>query len=389
MRAWVGILTAGLLVLSGCGGSESTESAQRGPGAPAAPAGDAIAVEPADGAKNVGDDTTVKVTGNGAKLSEVRVTDGKGKELAGGYSPDHATWTASAPLKVGTRYQVHAWGDADGEQVEKTSGFSTKDIARSGTLEVASVLPEDGAKVGVAHPLQVTFNQSVSDRATVQKALEVVTTPAVPGAWYWIDNVTVDYRPESFWPADTEVALNAKLAGINAGDGVVGGENEKSTFTTGREQTIQVDVVKHKLQVMQGGQAIKSYDVSTGKKGWETRNGTKVIMDKERNKVWTNEAIDAKEDYRYKSKYALRITNSGEFLHDAPWNTGNIGEANTSHGCIGMLPKAAEWLYQHTMIGDPVVVVGSPKPFDDLTNRIADWNIPWDKWSAGNAQAGA
>jgi hypothetical protein len=31
-----------------------------------------------------------------------------------------------------------------------------------------------------------------------------------------------------------------------------------------------------------------------------------------------------------------------------------------------------------------VVVTGSPKPFDDLENRIADWNIPWATWMKGN-----
>jgi lipoprotein-anchoring transpeptidase ErfK/SrfK len=145
-----------------------------------------------------------------------------------------------------------------------------------------------------------------------------------------------------------------------------------------------VDVKKHKLTVVRDGRQVRSFDVSTGKPGWETRNGIKVIMDKERNKVWTNEAIDAKEDYRFKSRYAMRITNSGEFVHDAPWNTGNIGEANTSHGCVGLLPKSMDWLWKNTILGDPVVVTGSPKPFDDLQNRIADWNVPWSKWMGGN-----
>ncbi|MBA3745333.1 MAG: L,D-transpeptidase [Sporichthya sp.] len=209
------------------------------------------------------------------------------------------------PLKVGTRYRVPTLSDAaDGQQVEKTTGFSKKDVARSGTLEVASVTPADGEEVGIGHPIQVTFNQPVTDRATVQKALRVTATPPVEGAWYWIDDVTADYRPQAFWPANTKVELRAKLAGIDAGDGIIGGKNRNSTFSVGRAQVIQVDVVKHQLQVLQGERVVKTYDVSTGKKNWETRNGTKIVMDKERNKVWTNEAIDAKKEYRYKSKYA-------------------------------------------------------------------------------------
>jgi lipoprotein-anchoring transpeptidase ErfK/SrfK len=225
----------------------------------------------------------------------------------------------------------------------------------------------------------------VADRAIVQRALRVHTVPPVKGAWYWIDNVTVDYRPEKFWPAHTRVTLDAKLQGISAGDGVIGGENRKSGFTVGRSQVMTVDVKQHKLTVVRDGRPLKTFDVSTGKPGWETRNGTKVIMEKERNKVWTNDAIDAPEDYRLKSKYAMRITNSGEFVHDAPWNTGNIGEANTSHGCIGLRTEDMSWLYRNTLPGDPVVVTGSGRPSDDdLQNRIADWNIPWEKWVAGN-----
>lgn len=386
-------LFAGLALLTGCSGGNDQVGSESGPqaGAQAGPSAGAnaspIAVTPEDGARNVADDTKVTVTANGAPLSEVRVTDGKGTQLEGALTPDRLTWTAMAPLKVGTRYQVHAWADGEDGQLERVTSFSTKEVERSGTLEVASVQPEDGATVGIGHPLQVTFNQPVTDRATIQDALQVTTTPPVEGAWYWIDDVTVDYRPQAFWPANTTVKLNAKLAGINAGDGIIGGENQNSTFKIGRAQILQVDVDTHKLKVVQGERVLKTFDVSTGKKNWETRNGTKVVMAKEGKHTWTNEAIDAKKDYTYKSKYAMRLTNSGEFIHDAPWNAGNIGEANTSHGCIGLLTKDQKWLYENTIVGDPVVVTGSPKPFTDITNRIADWNVPWEQWKAGNANA--
>lgn len=382
MRGVVAVVTAGVLALAGCGGG--TEEVAR-PGAPAG-APMTIAISPKSGAKDVDPATEVRVAGTGGRLDEVRVTDTSGRELEGTYSPDHTSWSASVPVRVGTRYRVHAWGTSSGDQqVEETSGFATGEVQRTGTLEISDVLPADGARVGVGHPLIVTFNQTVADRATVQDALQVTTTPAVPGAWYWIDNVTVDYRPQGFWPAGTKVALRAKLAGIRAGNGVVGGKSTTSAFSVGRSQILQVDVDRHALDVVRDGTAIKHYEVSTGKQGWETRNGVTIIMAKQRHKTWTNEAIEAKEDYTYRSDYAMRVTNSGEFLHDAPWNTGNIGEANTSHGCIGLTPTSMTWLYEHTLVGDPVVVTGSPKPFDDLVNRIADWNVPWKKWRAGNA----
>jgi lipoprotein-anchoring transpeptidase ErfK/SrfK len=108
-------------------------------------------------------------------------------------------------------------------------------------------------------------------------------------------------------------------------------------------------------------------------------------MEKVRHKKWTNDAIQAPEDYTLFSDYAMRMTNSGEFIHDAPWNTGNIGSANTSHGCVGLRPADMAWLYRQTIVGDPVIVTGSPKKYTELWNRYMDWNVPWPKWSAGNA----
>ncbi len=380
-KSLAAVAMAATLLLSGCsGGGENAEDATDAPMS--------IEITPAADTRDVGPGAEVKVTARHGELTEVRVTDAAGSELEGTYASDRSAWNSAVPVKVGTKYTVHAWGTgADGAQTERVSRFATGGVQRSGTLEISSVQPSDGAKVGVGHPLMVTFNQPVTDRKIVQDALQVRTEPQVEGAWYWIDDVTVDYRPEKFWPAGTQVTLAAKIKDIGAGDGVVGGQNTNSTFTVDRSQVITVDVDKHQLQVVRDGKPIKTYDVSTGKKGWETRTGTKIVMAKERNKKWTDEAIDAPEDYTYRSTYAMRITNSGEFLHDAPWNTGNIGEANTSHGCIGMLPAAAEWLFKNTIVGDPVIVTGSSKPFDDLGNRVADWTVPWATWKAGNTAA--
>mgnify|MGYP006171307037 CR=1 FL=1 len=35
-------------------------------------------------------------------------------------------------------------------------------------------------------------------------------------------------------------------------------------------------------------------------------------------------------------EYAMRVTYSGEFVHAAPWSVGSQGNANVSHGCIGL-----------------------------------------------------
>jgi lipoprotein-anchoring transpeptidase ErfK/SrfK len=201
----------------------------------------------------------------------------------------------------------------------------------------------------------------------------------VAGAWYWIDNQYVDYRPEQFWPTGTHVTLNVRLSGDESGD------VRSSSFTVGRNQVLAVNTKTHKLDVMRDGQQIKSFDVSTGKPGFRTRNGIEVMMERVGKKHWTDEQIDAPENYSLHSQYAIRITNSGEFVHDAPWAKGSIGDANTSHGCIGLKTADAKWIWENSMLGDPVVVTGSDKDSQGKTNRIDDWNISWATWSKGNS----
>jgi lipoprotein-anchoring transpeptidase ErfK/SrfK len=345
-----------------------------------------ITVAPGAGSAGVGPTARVTVTGQNGTLTGVRVFDADGRVLAGAFDATRASWKATDPVRFDSKYTVRAEGTGgDGRPVVKTSTFATDPEPKGGRLHAISVTPSDGDTVGVAQPLAVGFDRPVRNKRAVQDALEVTTTPRVEGAWYWIDDYYVDFRPQGFWPAGTKVALNARLEGVGSGNGVSGQGDRKVSFTVGRAQTIKVDVKRHRLQVLRGAKAVKTFQVSTGKKGWETRNGTKVLMDKETDKHWTNEEINAKEQYSYYSKYAMRMTNSGEFVHDAPWNKGNIGEANTSHGCVGLDPKDMVWLFEHSIVGDPIVVTGSPKPYKDLINRYADWNIPWVKWKAGNA----
>ena len=75
-------------------------------------------------------------------------------------------------------------------------------------------------------------------------------------------------------------------------------------------------------------------------------------------KTWLNTAIDAPEHYVEHSQWAMRMTDSGEFIHDAPWNARHMGEDNASHGCIGLLTEDMSWLWDNTIIGDPVIVQG-------------------------------
>jgi lipoprotein-anchoring transpeptidase ErfK/SrfK len=381
----IALAAAGPLLLAGCGASAAA-SGSNVPVQPAGPPKATVMITPTDGTTRIAPGARVTVTSTGGILQHVDLITAGGAYLSGSYNADRTSWSSANMLAGGQTYSVDATAtNVTGLPTEQHAGFSTAPVPASQRLAIASVTPSDGAVFGVAYPLVVTFNKPVHNRQVVSAALDVETSPHVDGSWYWINTQTVDYRPQNFWPSGTAVTLHSNLAGIDAGNGLWGTSNTTSSFSVARSEIINVNLKTDKMTVVRDGKKIGTYDVSGGKSGWQTRDGVMTIMEKVTDKIWTNTAIDAPEPYRLESNYAMRITNSGEFIHDAPWNVGNITSGvNASHGCVGMLTSNMAVLFNESMVGDPVIVTGSSRPFGALTNEIADWNIPWSKWLGGN-----
>jgi hypothetical protein len=150
----------------------------------------------------------------------------------------------------------------------------------------------------------------------------------------------------------------------------------------------KVNAQTFEAQVLRDGAVVRTIPITTGKSGFETRSGTKVIVSKERTRIMDaatggTDRSDP-EYYRLTVEYAMRVTYSGEFVHAAPWSVGSQGRANVSHGCIGMSTSNAQWLYDQTMVGDIVEVTGTSN-LQDLGNGITVWNETWPKWLARSA----
>ncbi len=372
------LLGAALLALTACGGGEdklAPVAAQRTMGITVFPSYDATDVKP---------DSIVTVSGTYGRLNDVQVFDSEGTVITGAFSDDRTVWVADRRLSPNEKYTVIVRATSEkGAAVSQTSRFSTLEVTGKDAVGSTLISPPDGSTVGVAQPVVIAFNQPVLNREAALAAFQVETSEPVEGGWYWIDAQEVHWRPKEFWPSGVEVKVSESLVGMDLGDGRWGVSRRENTFKVGREQIIKVDVRRHRMQVVRDGKVIKTFAVSTGKRGWETRNGIKVIMEKVTNKKWTNTAIDAPESYTLYSSYAMRMTNSGEFIHDATWN-GRIGSANTSHGCVGMRLSDMRWMFNNTIMGDPVVTTGSPRRFRELWNRYQDWNVDWDQWQTGN-----
>jgi lipoprotein-anchoring transpeptidase ErfK/SrfK len=391
LLAAVACLSA-LALVSGCTSSASpsgkAQAAAVGAGAAAKVSQASIDVVPASASVDVPVDQPVTVTASEGKLTSVTLTDEKARVVTGEMSADGLTWTSTDPLRVADHYRlVAAAVDTKGVGTERSAFFAT--VAPSKVLET-SISPLGGQSVGVGMPIIVRFNATVRDRAAVEQALTVTSSKPAEGAWSWVSDTEVHYRPKEYWPAYSNVTLDVNLKNVDAGRGVWGMANRTVKFRTGSSMVSIVDVDRHTLTVYRNGKQTRVIPVTTGKAEFLTRNGIKVILEKHTMKIMDSTTVGipkgSPEYYRLEVPYAMRVTWSGEFVHAAPWSTGDQGRDNVSHGCVGMSMSNAIWLFNQTEVGDIVKVVGSPRPLEP-GNGYTDWNVSWDDWLAGSATA--
>jgi lipoprotein-anchoring transpeptidase ErfK/SrfK len=77
----------------------------------------------------------------------------------------------------------------------------------------------------------------------------------------------------------------------------------------------------------------------------------------------------------------VHISDSGEYVHSAPWSVGSQGRTNVSHGCINMSPANSLTFFNFSRVGDVVEVVGSPRPPVTGDHGVMDWSTAWSQWT--------
>ncbi|MET8331688.1 Ig-like domain-containing protein [Streptomyces sp. NPDC005181] len=332
----------------------------------------------------------VTATGDDGRITDVAAVDTAGHHLAGELSADGLRWHSTVPLAAGTRYTVRvSVEDDDGAPGSRTLSFET---APAKKLLKVTFGPHAGT-YGVGQPITAELSAPVKGkaaRATVERSLKVRSTPSVPGSWYWVDDKILHYRPQEYWPARATIEVSSTMAGIKVANGLYGAPTKALKITTGDRIEAITNAAAHSMTVKRNGVVINTIPVTTGRPGFDTRNGVKVVLSKEYSVRMRGETIgisaDSGDGYDLLVYYATRVTWSGEYVHAAPWSTGSQGYANVSHGCTGMSNAQAQWFYNTVREGDLVSVVGSQgstmTPFD---NGYGDWNLSWAKWQQGSA----
>ncbi|MFF3762486.1 Ig-like domain-containing protein [Streptomyces sp. NPDC001922] len=320
------------------------------------------------------------------RITDVTATDAAGRYVRGELSADGTRWRSTTPLAAGAHYTVRvSTEDEDGAPGRRTVAFETKPADK--LLRVR--FGPDSGTYGVGQPVTAELSAPVKDRAareTVERALKVDSQPRVDGGWHWVNDKTLHYRPREYWPAHTKVRVRSALAGIRVGDKLHGGSSAPLKLTIGDRIEAVTDAGSHQMTVKRNGEVIRTIPVTTGKPGYDTRNGVKVILAKESFVRMTSASIGSSDFYDLGVYWATRVTWSGEYVHAAPWSVGSQGAANVSHGCTGMSTENAKWFFDTVKLGDIVEVVNSGGAMmTAFDNGFGDWNVDWAKWRKASA----
>jgi lipoprotein-anchoring transpeptidase ErfK/SrfK len=337
----------------------------------------------------------VRVKVSHGTLLAVTAVDDTGVALAGTITG--SSWMSTGVVVPSRTYHL------------RTSVQSLDGVTAVHTLHVMTSAPDKtvhvkvnlqvGPAVGVGWPIIVHFTQPVTDRAAVQKALQVQTSVPVACAWHWFSDTEVHCRPEVYWPAHTQIVLHRNLDGIEVSAGVWGTEDTDVHFTVGDKHvtTVNAGTPGQYMTVTVNDKRLWGVKVSTGRASLPTLGGVHIVLEKwavYEMKSWTLKPPIPKLlpngqkntlAYDERELWATRISDGGAFVHYNPKTLTEQGAAAASHGCVNTNLAAAQRFYDLSLPGDIVKVINSPAPPNRADPGMQDWNYTWAQWLDGSA----
>jgi len=341
-----------------------------------------LAISPAPGTKNADPASGITVSArNGGKVTNVTVHssgDAVTGALSGGGTSWHSTWT----LDTGESYTVTATGtDNQGHPVTATSTFTTLTPA---TAFHTQIYEGQGATYGVGMPIMLTFDHPITNKAAVERSLQITTSKPVVGAWYWDGSEAVYFRPRDYWPAYTTVSFTGHLNGVEGAPGVYGVHDLTQSFSIGQSVIAVASTSAHHTLIYVNGQVQYDWPISTGRATMPTPDGTYLTVDKGNPVRMIGGTKGTAGYYNELVNYAVRFTYSGDYYHSAPWSVVDQGTTNVSHGCVNLPPEDAQIYYNMAIPGDPITITSSPQG-GDWDDGWTQWFLDWNQYLQGSA----
>jgi len=365
-----------------------------------------VSMSPANGSTKQPLSAVVTLRANGARLESVRVSvlPGGGK-LKGALGAAGHEWRSTAKLLPGDTYTVHytvlsasagaGTGTDPGTGAVTEAAFSAKGsgtftTAPPASIVTASVFPSPGIAVGVGQPIVFMFSQPV-DTLAAQKAVEshlsIAMSKPVPGGWHWFSSVELHFRPTSYWPVGDQVKVNGNLSGWDVGGGAWGEGVLSTAFVIGNSHISVVNLTTHEMTVTDNGRLLYSWPISAGSPVWPTQDGTHIVLDRESvvHMISSSVGIPVSSPAGYNEfvYWDVHISDSGEYVHAAPWSVSEQGIENVSHGCVNLSPARAEAFFRFSRVGDIVQIVDGVRPALQGDHGVMDWSFgsPTVSWT--------
>jgi lipoprotein-anchoring transpeptidase ErfK/SrfK len=371
----VGIFAPNVLAACVSGSSKQAEKPKPPPEA-------SLIFRPADKASDVVPTAPISVEVRDGWFQHVALTNSAGKVVAGALNRDRTVFTITEPLGYDATY---TWNGSavghDGKAVPVHGKLTT--VTPTKVIDGGFQL-SDGQTVGIAAPIIIQFDAPITDKAAVERALKVTTEPPVEGSWAWLPDeaqgARVHYRTREYYPAGTKVNVEAKLYGLAFGGGAYGKQDMSLSIDIGRRQIVKAEVSSHRIQVVRDEGVIMDFPCSYGeadKPRNVTRNGIHVVSEKYSDFYMSNPAAGYSNIHE---RWAVRISNNGEFIHANPASAGAQGNTNVTNGCINLSTSDAQQYFSSAIYGDPVEVTGSSIELSYSDGDIWDWAVDWDTW---------
>jgi lipoprotein-anchoring transpeptidase ErfK/SrfK len=298
--------------------------------------------------------------------------------------------TAQVVLSACGGNQTAKWNQAGGgASPTPGGGTTTSPPAPTGKPVHVRLYESDGGVYGVGMPIIAYLSSEITSAKAFSNASKVtVNGAAAQGAWYFQRSaiypdypVEAHFRPQDFWPGHAAIRLELPVKGLSAGTGLIFDNSLTLDMSTGARNIANIDGATERMVVTSDGNPAFTFPVSLGKASSPTFSGVKVVMAKDAVKEMIS--TEPGNTYDLKVPWSVRITNSGEFIHSASWNGGNIGQRSTSHGCTNLTMDDAKKYFDFAQIGDVAVYANTGGSTMPEWDGYGDWNVDWTTWQGG------
>jgi len=347
-----------------------------------------LRISPADGAQGILPEAPIVIAARHGKVKAVTVATATGPVR--GSLASNGEWRAAEPLATGTKYTVTATAiGQDHKKVTVSNTFQTLTPQKTFSAKITPLGTDQnindevvGKQYGVGIPITIMFSRPVTDKAAVERAIELRSSKPVVGAWHWQDSKTVIFRPRQYWPQNTTVTVDANFDGVEAAPGVYGARNVSLNVSIGPSLIVVASTRTHYMRVYYKNHLFARWPISTGRPGDDTPDGTYLTTFKNNPQQMIGPGYDLE------VPWSVDFTYSGDFIHDAYWSVDVQGSANVSHGCVNTSPAHSEIYYKIEEPGDPVTIMGSPSA-GTPGNGWTEWFLSWSQWLKGSATGDA